>query len=209
MPSIRQINTCSRCRLLKIRCDKTKPSCERCLRARVDCSLRSNNLAHATATSVLNPPVTDTNASSNVSSKTSSIRSESSTEQPSSPSGNCAPSSDTTTTEHRGAKAIRRRQRALLSCTRCHRLKAGCDKQLPCSRCRRSGWARQCTYTHRVDNGSSTSDASPMIGFVTSHEDAKDIFTSWHTRRRGTTHWKALITRVRKNNLDNLLEKTG
>ncbi|OTA00065.1 hypothetical protein A9Z42_0037450 [Trichoderma parareesei] len=39
-------------------------------------------------------------------------------------------------------------------------------------------------------------DASPVIGFVTSHEDAKDIFTSWHTRRRGTTHWKALITRL-------------
>ncbi|KAL6879340.1 hypothetical protein J3F83DRAFT_768584 [Trichoderma novae-zelandiae] len=39
-------------------------------------------------------------------------------------------------------------------------------------------------------------DAAPGAGFVKSQEDAKKIFTSWRTRRRGTTHWKALITRL-------------
>ncbi|KAL7808759.1 hypothetical protein V8C44DRAFT_335293 [Trichoderma aethiopicum] len=192
MPNIRQITTCSRCRLLKIRCDKTKPSCERCVRAKVDCSLQADSLAQATESSTSNPPVTKTS----IAGKPPSIHSEAIAEEPPSSSDNSAPPPDATTAEHRDAKAIRRRQRALLACTRCHRLKAGCDKQLPCSRCRRSGWARQCTYTHRVEDDSSTSDASPAIGFVTSHEDAKSIYTSWHTRRRGTTHWKALITRL-------------
>ncbi|PTB61722.1 hypothetical protein BBK36DRAFT_1173189 [Trichoderma citrinoviride] len=72
MPNLRQIRTCSRCRLLKIRCDKTKPSCERCNRAKVDCSLRSDGLAQAIAASVPNPLVIESNAAS----RTSPMRSE-------------------------------------------------------------------------------------------------------------------------------------
>lgn len=192
MPNIRQIKACSRCRLLKLRCDKTKPSCERCIRAGTNCSLRFDGFAQTESAS--NPPIAEGTATSNASVRSSS-------DQSPSPSDRSAPSSDTVTTERdQGSKTVRRRQRAHLSCTRCHRLKVGCDKQLPCSRCRRSGWGRQCTYTHRVENDSSASasDAAPDIGFVESKEDPRDIYTSWHARRRGKTHWKALVLRVSK-----------
>lgn len=189
MTNIRQITTCSRCRLLKIRCDKTKPSCERCIQAKANCSLRFDYLAQSASTT--DPSTAESNATNNTSARSGS-------DQSPSPSDGSAPSSDTIATKkHQDPKTIRRRQRAHLSCTRCHRLKVGCDKELPCSRCRRSGWGRQCTYTHRVDNSSSASDTAPGIGFVATQEDATTIFTSWHTRRRGTTHWNALIKRVR------------
>ncbi|KKP04334.1 hypothetical protein THAR02_03537 [Trichoderma harzianum] len=195
MPNIRQIKACSRCRLLKLRCDKTKPSCGRCIRAGTNCSLRFDNSAQTESAS--NPPATEGTATSNASVRSSS-------DQSPSPSDRSAPSSDTVTTEgDQGSKTVRRRQRAHLSCTRCHRLKVGCDKQLPCSRCRRSGWGRQCTYTHRIENDSSASasDATPDIGFVVSKEDPRDIYTSWHARRRGTTHWKALVLRIESSAL--------
>ena len=125
MPNLRQIRTCSRCRLLKIRCDKTKPSCERCNRAKVDCSLRSDGLAQAIAASVPNPLVIESNAAS----RTSPMRSEPSAEQTSSPGAHSAPSSETSTSKLQDTKAIKRRQRALLSFTRCHRLKVGCSRR--------------------------------------------------------------------------------
>ncbi|KAL7941861.1 hypothetical protein V8C42DRAFT_169946 [Trichoderma barbatum] len=190
MPNTRQIQTCSRCRLLKLRCDQTKPSCERCIRARTNCSLRSDNSVQSASSSI--PHATESNVTSKVSTRSSSAQSPS-------PSDKSAPSSDTIATKRdQGSKTVRRRQRAHLSCTRCRRLKVGCDKELPCSRCRRSGWGRQCTYTHRADKDSSASasDAAPDSGFVTEREDAQNIFTSWLTRRRGPTHWKAFISRL-------------
>src|SRR5262245_53218108 len=48
-------------------------------------------------------------------------------------------------------KVVKRRNRACLSCTRCHRLKVKCDKKQPsCGRCARSGYGKTCAYTHRV-----------------------------------------------------------
>ncbi|RFU80387.1 n-terminal binuclear zn cluster-containing [Trichoderma arundinaceum] len=119
----------------------------------------------------------------------------SSLDQSPSPSAESASPSDLIAIK-KGSKVIKRRQRAHLSCTRCHRLKVRCDKELPCSRCRRSGWGHQCTYTHRAENDSSASDAAPDTAFALTVEDPKNIFTSWHTRRRGATHWKALVSRL-------------
>ncbi|UKZ72498.1 hypothetical protein TrVFT333_000128 [Trichoderma virens FT-333] len=90
MPNTRQIKACSRCRLLKLRCDKTKPSCERCIRSKASCSLRFDNSAQAESTS--NHSTTESNATNNPSARSSS-------DQSPSPSDRSAPSSDTVTVE--------------------------------------------------------------------------------------------------------------
>ncbi|UKZ70946.1 uncharacterized protein TrAtP1_011914 [Trichoderma atroviride] len=179
MPNIRQIKTCSRCRLLKLRCDRIKLACERCVLAEVSCSFLHEQspqpVAKADHLTIRNPT-------------------RSSSEQ-SSPSDESAPSSDIVTAQQI-LKTVKRRNRAHLSCTRCHRLKVRCDKKLPCSRCRSSGWGQQCTYTHRVESDPSASDAGQDALCAAAHEDPKHIYTSWHTRRRGATHWKTLVSRI-------------
>lgn len=176
MPNIRQIKTCSRCRLLKLRCDRIKPSCERCVQAEASCSFLHS---HSPQSVVQAEHLNSTRSSS---------------EQSSSPSDESVPSSDIAAQKIR--KTVKRRNRAHLSCTRCHRLKVRCDKELPCSRCRGSGWGKLCTYTHRVEKDSSPSDSSRDTLCAAAHEDPKHIYTSWHTRRRGATHWKTLVSRV-------------
>ncbi|UKZ93309.1 uncharacterized protein TrAFT101_008229 [Trichoderma asperellum] len=176
MPNIRQIKTCSRCRLLKLRCDRIKPSCERCVQAEASCSFLHS---HSPQSVVQAEHLNSTRSSS---------------EQSSSPSDESVPSSDIAAQKIR--KTVKRRNRAHLSCTRCHRLKVRCDKELPCSRCRGSGWGKLCTYTHRVEKDSSPSDSSRDTLCAAAHEDPKHIYTSWHTRRRGATHWKTLVSRI-------------
>lgn len=183
MPNIRQIKTCTRCRLLKLRCDRIKPSCERCVQAEVSCSFLHG---HSPQSVVEAEHLTNRDSA------------RSSSEQSPSPSDESAPSSDIIAAQ-KNHKIVKRRNRAHLSCTRCHRLKVRCDKELPCSRCRSSGWGKQCTYTHRVESASSASDASQDTLCAAAHEDPKHIYTSWHTRRRGATHWKTLVSRVRSS----------
>lgn len=183
MPNIRQVKTCSRCRLLKLRCDKNKPACERCVQAEVSCSFLRDHSPQSVA---------------KAKHLTNRDPTRSSSEQSSSPSDESAPSSDIVTAQEI-LKTVKRRKRAHLSCTRCHRLKVRCDKGLPCSRCRSSGWGQQCTYTHRVEGDSSASDANQDALCAAAHEDPKHIYTSWHTRRRGATHWKTLVSRVRSS----------
>jgi hypothetical protein len=191
MPNIRQIKTCNRCRLLKLRCDRIKPSCERCIQAEACCSFLLELLSEPA--SKADSLVAESNTTNRTSSRSSS-------NQSSPPSEESAPPPNTIVAQ-KDSKAVKRRQRAHLSCTRCHRLKVRCDKELPCSRCRRSGWGKQCTYTHRVEKDPSASDAGPGIAFVAAHEDPRNIVTTWHTRRRGATHWKALVSRVRDPNI--------
>jgi hypothetical protein len=183
MPNIRQIKTCSRCRLLKLRCDRIKPACERCVQAETSCSFLHDHLPSAVA-KVENLTIRDPMRSSS--------------EQSSSPRDESASSSDMVAAQEI-FKTVKRRRRAHLSCTRCHRLKVRCDKKLPCSRCRGSGWAQQCTYTHRVEIDPSASDASQDVLCAAANEDPKHIYTSWHSRRRGATHWKTLVSRVRNS----------
>lgn len=42
--------------------------------------------------------------------------------------------------------STRRRQRAILSCERCHRLRVKCDRGKPCSRCKSSNKEETCYY---------------------------------------------------------------
>lgn len=159
MPN-REIRTCNRCRQLKLRCDRTRPSCQRCTEASVSCSFR---IASST-------PMPDDVA----------VHVE----------------------DHGGAspgkrpRTVRGRQRAHLSCLRCFRLKVKCDKELPCSRCRLTGWAKHCAYNYRVESNSTSPALLPPAPLVTGH-DADYLINSWHAHRRGATHWEELLSQVR------------
>lgn len=86
---------------------------------------------------------------------------------------------------------VMRRRRAQLSCVRCHRLKVGCDRKQPFTRCGRAGWGRQCTYNHRVESGAAANDQAGDVGDDTAH-----TLSAWHAHRHGPSHWKILVSTV-------------
>ena len=161
MTKNREIKTCSRCRRLKLRCDRTKPSCQRCSEAEVSCS-----------------PTTS----------------------------GAEPSLESPALPRRQAKVDKKavkedgiaktRQRAHLSCGRCHRLKVKCDRDLPCGRCRGTGWGRHCSYNHQV------ADDKQHTQTRSEGEEAQPgslVSSSWHAQRRGPTHWKQVLSTVSIN----------
>ena len=80
-------------------------------------------------------------------------------------------------------KIVRKRDRATLSCVRCHRLKVKCDQKHPiCSRCARLGHGRECVYTHRVQKPT----ISSSLGMAGS-EDPETTLALWFLRKRGST----------------------
>lgn len=179
---VREIRTCSRCRSLKLRCDQSKPSCQRCIKANVTCSLEacpatddsgtdlSNSVIEAPLHSAaeLSPPSTSDHGYQ--------LRLEN--------------KNDENTAQEAGL--VKQRQRAQLSCIRCHRLKARCDRDLPCSRCRVSGWGKFCEYRYRTEKANPSSDTgAPKIG-----QDPDGRVKSWLAQRRGATHWEDLISAV-------------
>lgn len=182
MPSIREVTTCDRCREFKQRCDRARPVCSRCLKAGVVCSFESSS---KTSSSTFERP--STFALSTVSTikgldqaQVSLARGHA---QP-----NLAPSAAGK------ARAVRKRNRACLSCTRCHRHKVMCDKQLPCSRCKATGFADSCSYTHRAEG--SVRAIYSTTPFVLAPEDPQYVLTTWHSRHRGSSHWKTLLAWV-------------
>ena len=168
MPT-REIQTCIRCKNSKRRCDKTKPSCSRCQRANQTCEYPSSS---------------------------SSSRSKDPSVEPTSGSGLLTPSISAHDSPEEEApvpqRVIRKRDRATLSCTRCHRLKVKCDKRQPCcGRCARLGHGRDCAYTHKVQT-------PPAKGpYLSRNDDAGTIVNLWFIRKRGSSHWRALLSRVR------------
>jgi hypothetical protein len=170
---IREVQTCLRCRESKRRCDKTKPTCSRCHQAGVLCVY---DLTHGNAVAKA--------TNSSVSDQISNLDLLSLDALPTAPSES-----------HGHERIVKRRDRACLSCTRCHRLKVKCDKKHPCcSRCGRTGFGRTCIYTHKAQTQSeSQSSTSPV---VLAGENAETVVATWFLRRRGYSHWRALITRV-------------
>lgn len=160
--SAREIHTCTRCKDSKRRCDKFKPSCSRCKRAGHTC---------------IYP---ETASKGNSIEPQTGLLSPSSSSHPSPLEKEPAPE-----------RIIKKRDRATLSCTRCHRLKVKCDNRQPCcNRCARLGHGRDCTYTHKVL-------PPPSAGpFIVDGNDAEMIVSLWFLRKRGSSHWKVLMTRV-------------
>ena len=158
MPT-REIQTCTRCKDSKRRCDKLKPSCSRCNRAGQTCIYTEAISSTEPNNGLLSP---------SLSSNSSPLEKES------------AP-----------GRVVKRRDRATLSCTRCHRLKVRCDKRQPCcSRCARLGYGRDCIFTHNLQPPLSVGP------FVVEGDDAETIVSLWFLRKRGSSHWRALMTRV-------------
>lgn len=186
MSNKRSINTCSRCRALKLRCDRMKPSCGRCTQANVGCSFHTSVLTLA-AGAELHDSGTESLREGLI--RLDTELTPQSRKQPRHSvlleSRNATGAIDTTT-------VVKKRQRAHLSCKRCYRLKVKCDKELPCKRCRLSGWAKHCAYNHRPESDMPSSN----IRSHTPKEDPNHLIASWHAQRRGATHWEELLSRV-------------
>jgi hypothetical protein len=95
----------------------------------------------------------------------------------------------------RSSRATRKRNRARLSCTRCHRLKVKCDRREPyCNRCALSGFAKTCIYTHRAHKITETPE--PEKPQVPEGEVSEEFVTGWFMRQRVSRHWGALLCKV-------------
>jgi hypothetical protein len=180
MPHVREVNTCDRCRHLKRRCDKTKPTCSRCAQTGFHCSFDTSSSSSRSA-SELPSPLTALSLSS--------LTGWGQIEAP--PQGLSAIEPGL------GEKIVRKRNRACLSCVRCHRLKVRCDKRLPCARCKTTGFSETCSYTNRAAESvrllNTTSSGVPFVG---AGENPATILSTWHSRHRGSSHWKNLLLRV-------------
>lgn len=176
MVPAREITTCSRCRLSKRKCDKAKPSCSRCERGGIQCSYDEDQ--------------------------------QSDRFQPQEANGGSDPQYPTpVTTPPTSAQRIRKRNRACLSCVRCHRLKIKCDQQEPCYRCSRS--SVQCTYTHKPKplqerhaqlpeppEPAPKEPYSQKVPFALTDDDPEFVVATWFLRKRGSTHYRAILNRV-------------
>ncbi|KAF1979565.1 hypothetical protein BU23DRAFT_100791 [Bimuria novae-zelandiae CBS 107.79] len=165
MPT-REIQTCSHCKDSKRRCDKLKPSCSRCQRGGQVCIYPS--------------PPTEEKEILEESENLDGLLTPST-------SGPCSPLRK----DHDPERVVKKRDRATLSCTRCHRLKVKCDKRQPCcSRCQKLGHDGDCTYTYKVQPPPATGS------FVNDGDDAETVVSLWFLQKRGSSHWKALLTRL-------------
>jgi len=176
MISVREITTCSRCRQSKRKCDKAKPSCTRCERGGVQCTYDEDHQEDQVLSQEAN--------------------------------GGSDPQYPTpVTTPPTSIQRVRKRNRACLSCVRCHRLKIKCDQKEPCSRCSRS--RVQCTYTDKPKPPQDRSAQPPRpsevgpeepyrqeVPFALTEDDPEFVVATWFLRKRGSTHYRAILNRV-------------
>ncbi|KAF2193840.1 N-terminal binuclear Zn cluster-containing protein [Zopfia rhizophila CBS 207.26] len=192
MQQKRQIRACNRCRQFKRRCDKMKPNCSNCRRAGVACSLDNSVSTSETDSSENHSacPVEDQSGQLSVADRAQtpglSIKRAG--------VGNYGEGANMKASVPIAQRVIKRRDRACLSCSRCHRLKVKCDKQQPCSRCHLSGYDSTCSYTHKIQTTKQKS--CPTSPFTLAGEDAEVIVTTWFWRHRGSSHWRALLSRI-------------
>jgi hypothetical protein len=190
----RQAISCIRCRQQKVRCDRVWPRCSRCASCKATCSFSQHSEPETSGSASALP--TSTPVGSNSASQDFSPC------LPPSPlpglGHDCSPAPSN---EHRvdpepDGKVKRKRRRACLSCVRCHRLKIKCDKKEPCARCRLSGWGKHCEYTHRIEARSPSSSSPPSPPYVLTDEDPQVALATWHSRHRGLSHWRNLLSKV-------------
>lgn len=176
MRQAREVTTCSQCRQSKRRCDKAKPSCTRCERGGIQCTYEDDQRRSPSSNSIRSTPgIASTLAASSP-----------------------ATTPPMPILQHQG---VRKRNRACLSCTRCHRLKVKCDQKQPCFRCSRSGVETSCTYTHRKPPLRSNEPAPEQtqhqeVPFALTDEDPEFVVATWFLRRRGSTHYRSILNRV-------------
>ena len=163
----------------RTRRQRTVKACERCRFSKLGC-----DLARPSCSKCLLASVNCSFASHAVSScdgSPSSLEADSTTDT------NNAPVKSTN---------IARRNRARLSCQRCHRLKIKCDRKLPCSRCVANKQHKQCAYDYPHDNATPTSETEGPEKL--SHPaDTAISSEKWLANARGLSHWKSLLYQVR------------
>jgi hypothetical protein len=169
MAQAREVATCTRCRQSKRRCDKAKPVCGRCEFAKVKCTYEEN-------------------------------RRHSPSDYTESERSYITPATTPPTPDSQHGK-VKKRNRACLSCVRCHRLKIKCDQKQPCARCSRSGLQATCAYTHRPqlpEQAIQHPHIQPHteIPFALTGEDPEFVVATWYLRKRGSTHYRAILNRV-------------
>ena len=171
MKQARETMTCSRCRQSKRRCDKAKPSCTRCERGGKQCVYDEDQNLERAELSTTSQDVSSSSYSTPA------------------------------TTPLTPARNIRKRNRARLSCIRCHQLKVKCDQREPCARCLRSGVQMGCTYTHtprRLSQAPQPPERpqKQRIPIAVPEDDSEFVVATWFLRKRASTHFKAILNRV-------------
>jgi len=205
----REIFTCQRCRRLKKRCDKAKPRCSGCVRAGVPCSFdggSTNNEVESPAArsgprALPRESTPRSFQSDGQATDLERCRFQADADLLGAGGGGLDPETTlaTTTRAASGRPAtIRRRERALLSCLRCHRLKVKCNKHRPCSRCLKGGFQTDCIYVNRTQSTVRDVQPPPLpTPFATAWEDGRDsIIGTWQSKHRGQTHWLGVLAQV-------------
>lgn len=170
MKQAREVLTCLRCRSSKRRCDKARPICTRCQRGGTQCSYEEEMTTGADRLTVRDGVIA------------------------SYPTPETTPSTPAT--------LVRKRNRACLSCTRCHRLKVKCDQKQPCSRCYRSGVETSCHYAHKSKPTKQPQEPATdqthfqELPFALTTDDPTFVVATWFLRKRGSTHYRAILSRV-------------
>ncbi|KAG8410916.1 hypothetical protein J3458_016482 [Metarhizium acridum] len=185
----RQTKSCTRCRQQKVRCDRVSPRCSRCASSKASCSFSQQPCAS------LSPPPPPWTPSASTESQDLFLSLSSSPSLLLEEPHGCQIEPEPAYPSPDGGGDIKvkrkKRRRACLSCVRCHRLKVKCDKKEPCTRCRISGWGKQCEYTHRVEP---SSEAASL--YVLTEEDPQVALATWHSRHRGLSHWRSLLSKA-------------
>ncbi|KAL6241019.1 hypothetical protein RBB50_012114 [Rhinocladiella similis] len=203
----RPIRTCQPCRLLKLRCNRGKPACSRCISAGRAChyssqasqestpvavQLKESALGYAACDESESAGVSDPPTLGEIQNKLRSLTSRrSDSEEPD--FGDHLPRINR-------ANQPQKRIRPVLSCSRCRKLKAKCDRQYPCGRCCKYG--QQCTYppVRPPDkaHGAGKMQASDSKG---DFGRARDL---WEAKHCAANHWMSLFQYAR-----NLLTNQG
>lgn len=171
MTGTRAVTTCERCRLQKRRCDRRKPRCTRCQDSGAICSFDTPS----NTTSYSGSPLWESPARS--------LRQSPQSDAASTPSPEI-------TSAGRSFRVVRKRNCMRLSCGRCHQQKVKCDRMVPCGRCRAAGVSpTECTYSYQRDGR--TTAKSDVLRYDPGH-----VYNAWHSRNRGSSHWKALFKQV-------------
>ncbi|RAL17417.1 Zn(II)2Cys6 transcription factor [Aspergillus homomorphus CBS 101889] len=125
---------CDTCRASKVRCDKTRPRCIRCLRMGNCCNYAETRASHRAHASHQNKPA---------------VPGQSPFPRRNKP--------DNSISQFQPARGPMRRNRVPKACLRCRQSKVKCDRQEPCGRCLKADRELECSYP----TGSMLTDKNP------------------------------------------------
>ena len=104
-------------------------------------------------------------------------------------------------------RPVRRRNRTVLACERCHQLKVKCDRRQPCRRCVSSGKAEECSFQStsapkQIATPPTSNDESPRQtdSDTSSRTMPSGCYSEGKARFAGIMHWAKLVREV-KNHL--------